>query len=193
MPHPAILLALALLASSPRSSPGQTAPVRFDSATGYRVDSYRAVVPRPPPDVLPIATRDVKRLHAAGAVLIDVMPAQSGGRDAATGAQRAAQPRRTIPGAHWFPEAGRGHLAPGIESGFLRGVATLAGGDATRTIVVFCVRDCWMGWNAALRLKRAGYGNVRWFADGTDGWRKRGWPLVPATPYAPAPPTAPSP
>jgi rhodanese-related sulfurtransferase len=33
-----------------------------------------------------------------------------------------------------------------------------------------------------LRLHRAGYRDVRWYADGVDGWREAGLPTVNATP-----------
>ena len=35
-----------------------------------------------------------------------------------------------------------------------------------------------MSWNAAKRALAAGYRNVMWFRDGTDGWQELGYPLV---------------
>jgi len=52
-----------------------------------------------------------------------------------------------------------------------------------RTLIVFCLADCWMSWNAAWRLSRAGYRDVRWFAEGADGWRDLGRPLAPMIPF----------
>ena len=49
-------------------------------------------------------------------------------------------------------------------------------------IVTFCLDDCWMSWNAAKRLHALGYTNVWWLAEGTDGWRDLGRPLIDATP-----------
>ena len=37
-------------------------------------------------------------------------------------------------------------------------------------IVIYCLRDCWMSWNAAKRAMTMGYRNVVWYPDGTDGW-----------------------
>ena len=49
-------------------------------------------------------------------------------------------------------------------------------------LLVFCRADCWMRWNAARRLRAMGYRNVWWLAEGTDGWRDLGQPLVRAVP-----------
>jgi PQQ-dependent catabolism-associated CXXCW motif protein len=49
-------------------------------------------------------------------------------------------------------------------------------------IVTFCLSDCWMSWNAARRLRAMGYTHVRWLAEGTDGWRDAGLPLVQVMP-----------
>lgn len=162
----------------------QDAPAPFDPATGYRVAQYRAVVPGPPPGVPRVDAAGVARmLRQGGAVLIDVFPAEGGVRDPATGRWRLARPHRTIPGAAWFPEAGRGRVDPGVERWFMDGVAELARGKPGRPIVLFCLADCWMSWNASMRLTRAGYARVHWFGEGADGWRDLGRPLVPATPF----------
>jgi PQQ-dependent catabolism-associated CXXCW motif protein len=104
-------------------------------------------------------------------------------RDAATGDWHLAKPGETIPGAHWFPEAGRGHPDPAIARWFDDGIARLHRGHPGQPLIVFCLADCWMSWNAALRLHRAGYAHVLWFAEGADGWRDIGRPLIPVTPY----------
>jgi PQQ-dependent catabolism-associated CXXCW motif protein len=44
-------------------------------------------------------------------------------------------------------------------------------------VVVFCLRDCWMSWNAARRAVAWGYTNVIWYPDGTDGWQVADLPL----------------
>jgi PQQ-dependent catabolism-associated CXXCW motif protein len=44
--------------------------------------------------------------------------------------------------------------------------------------VFFCLKDCWMSWNAAKRALEYGYANVMWFREGTDGWQELGYPLV---------------
>ena len=54
----------------------------------------------------------------------------------------------------------------------------LTKGKRDAPLVFFCLRDCWMSWNAAKRAVEAGYTNVMWFRDGTDGWQELGYPLV---------------
>ena len=49
--------------------------------------------------------------------------------------------------------------------------------DPDRAIVVFCMADCWMSWNAVQRIRSLGYSNVLWFAEGVDGWLDQGWEL----------------
>jgi PQQ-dependent catabolism-associated CXXCW motif protein len=147
---------------------------------GYRIAHYRGPIPDPPSGVRRISAEDVAKL-GPGALLIDVLPAESGHRDV-EGKWHLAAIRQSIPGAHWFPETGRGVLAPGIGSWFERGIGRLTRGVKDRTIVTFCLADCWMSWNAARRLRALGYTRVRWFAEGTDGWRDAGHPLVEATP-----------
>ena len=46
-------------------------------------------------------------------------------------------------------------------------------------IVVFCSNaDCWLSWNAALRLVQAGYREVHWYRGGVDAWKRAGLPMV---------------
>ena len=170
-----ILIATAVLAAP-------ATDVAFDPVSGYRVAAYRGIVPGPPPGVARIDAAAVAALRGQ-AVLIDVVPAEGGVRDAITGDWRLARPAVSIPGAHWFPEAGRGNPDPAIERWFVGGVRTLAARRPGRPIIVFCLADCWMSWNAALRLHRAGVRPVLWFGEGSDGWRDLGRPLAPVTPY----------
>ncbi|WP_343613725.1 rhodanese-like domain-containing protein [Novosphingobium sp.] len=149
-------------------------------ADGYRISHYRGPVPAPPEGVARISPAAMARM-ARQALLIDVLPAEGGHRDE-RGTWHLARPRPSIPGAHWFPEAGRGVPEPAIARWFARGVARLTRGDRQRMIVTFCLADCWMSWNAARRLHALGYTNVHWLAEGTDGWRELGLPLVDAVP-----------
>lgn len=149
---------------------------------GYRVGHYRAPARRAPDGVVRIAPAAAARLRPDVDVLfIDVLPAEGGHRQA-DGRWRLARPHESIPGAHWFPESGRGELAAGIEDWFLSGIARLSHGRRDRPIILFCLSDCWMSWNAARRLKAQGYRQVWWLAEGADGWRDLGLPLTPVTP-----------
>lgn len=179
-------LSVALVSLAVSVGTAAQAPALFDPVTGYRIAGYRGIVAAPPPGVPRIDPAAVARLvdrHAA--VLIDVVPAEGGVRDPVSGRWRLARPAASIPGAAWFPEAGRGAPDPAIEQWFQNGVAQLARRHPGRPIVVFCLADCWMSWNAALRLRRAGYASVSWYAEGADGWRDLGRPLAPISPYHP--------
>ena len=41
-------------------------------------------------------------------------------------------------------------------------------------VVIYCLADCWMSWNAAKRILAYGYSNVAWYPEGTDGWERTG-------------------
>ena len=65
-----------------------------------------------------------------------------------------------------------------MEAYFRHGLARLTGGKRDAAVVFFCLKDCWMSWNAAKRALELGYTNVMWFSDGTDGWQELGYPLI---------------
>lgn len=144
---------------------------------GYRIARYRAPVPHAPPGVHRIAPAAVTGLRPdRDAVLLDVMPAE-GGRRRDDGQWLLAVPRMSIAGAHWLPDTGRGSLTQPVAAWFQAGVAKLMRGRKDSMIVVFCLADCWMSWNAAKRLRELGYTDVWWLAEGTDGWSELGLPL----------------
>src|SRR5215831_8467809 len=87
------------------------------------------------------------------------------------------KPRRNIPGSCWLPDTGYGALAPATENYLRTNLARVTGGDRTIALVVYCLRDCWMSWNAAKRIIGMGYANVIWYPDGTDGWAEADLPL----------------
>jgi len=164
------------------ATPGGAQSDALFGPDGYRIAHYRGPVPGAPDGVRRIPPDAAARLRAdRDALFIDVLPAEGGHRDE-DGTWRLAIARPSIPGAHWFPEAGRGILAPDIGPWFRRGIARLTKGVKSRRIVTFCLADCWMSWNAARRLRALGYTNVWWLAEGTDGWRDLGLPLANAVP-----------
>jgi PQQ-dependent catabolism-associated CXXCW motif protein len=176
-----VMLGIAIMLAGAAASAPASAPL-FDAA-GYRVARYRTVVDRSPPGVARIGARAVARLVAQNAaILVDVMLTEGGHFDPATGKWRLAAPRASLPGAHWFPETGRGDVSPRLAAWLVGRVSALAAARPRATVVVFCLADCWMSWNAALRLRRAGVRRVRWYADGTDGWRDLGRELVEVAP-----------
>ena len=58
-----------------------------------------------------------------------------------------------------------------------RPLAHASGGDHSRLLVLYCLADCWMSWNAAKRALSYGYTNVAWYPEGTDGWSFADLPL----------------
>lgn len=157
-------------------------PGLFDTA-GYRRTRYRAPVDRAP---TPAATLLLPRALALrpghDALFLDVLPAEGAWRDPATGAWQGVPAHASVPGARWFPEVGRAAPDPVLWTGFLAAVGADRARHPRRPVVVFCRADCWMSWNAARRLARAGIDRVYWQPEGIDGWHDAGRPLVPAVP-----------
>jgi len=155
----------------------------FDAETGYRIARYRApVTAEAPAGVTRVGAVEVERLIAGGAILIDAMAAIGAGPDPATGAWRLSRPRIHIPGSVWLPDVGKGDLSPAMDAYFRSNLERLTDEDKARPIVIYCLADCWMGWNAAKRAASYGYMALHWFPDGTDGWIDLDRPLVPAEP-----------
>jgi len=158
-------------------------PDLFHEKTGYRISRQRAPTPDDiPGDIRIIDAAGAKRLLAEGVVALDVFGARQSRYDELDGTWLVREPRPTLPGAVWLPETGRGALSADLQSYLEKNLRELTRGDLTRAIVVFCVADCWMSWNAAQRISRLGYSNVYWFRDGTDGWADRGYALEPVWP-----------
>lgn len=165
---------------------GDTAPPPPD---GYRMSHYRAPTPAQLPgaqriDALALAAR----LQRETLLLIDVMPANR--INDADGVSRwlPAQPRQHLAGSVWLPNVGQGAPEAGIEAWFASELDRLSAGNRDVPLVFYCLRDCWMSWNAGKRALALGYRQVLWFADGSDGWRDAGLVLVDATPQPYVPP-----
>ena len=94
------------------------------------------------------------------------------------------KPRYDIPGSIWLPDTGYGALAPEVERYLFDGLARASGGDKGKPILFYCQRNCWMSWNAAKRALQAGYSNVIWFPDGTEGWSEENYPFEERRPKA---------
>ncbi len=176
----ALLLAFALQTpAAVRAEPEQS----FDPATGYRIARYQAAVPESPPSGERVWIDDIDRLaREQRVVLLDVSPIHGAGYDKRTGAWRISKPHETLPGAVWLPEVGRGDIDPAVARYFARALARLTEGDKTRAVVIFCNADCWMSWNAVKRAASFGYTGLKWFPEGTDGWRDFDRAMVPAAP-----------
>jgi PQQ-dependent catabolism-associated CXXCW motif protein len=144
----------------------------------YRIESYRAPTPNSLKGGRTVSTAEAAALwRDKAAVFIDVMPQAPRPPNLPAGTIWRDKPRLTIPGSNWLPDTGYGELAASTEAYLRDGLAHLTGNDPTRPVVIFCLRDCWMSWNAARRAVSWGYANVIWYPDGTDGWDAAGLPL----------------
>ena len=158
-------------------------PDLFHAETGFRIARQRAPTPDDIPPPARVADVDtVAILLEEGAVVIDVAGALQSRFDELDGTWLVQGPRDTLPGAVWLPEVGRGVIEPVLEGYLKSNLYRLTEGDPDRPVVVFCLADCWMSWNATQRVAALGYAKVYWFPEGVDGWRESGRQLVPATP-----------
>jgi PQQ-dependent catabolism-associated CXXCW motif protein len=149
----------------------------------YRHDEYRAPVPDTLRGARVVTTAEAEAIWKRGdAAFIDVLPRPPKPGNLPAGTIWRDKPHLSIPGSLWLPDTGYGALTPAME-GYLRaGLAKVSGGDSGKMLVIYCLRECWMSWNAARRAVAMGYSNVLWYPDGTDSWEKAGQPLAPATP-----------
>jgi PQQ-dependent catabolism-associated CXXCW motif protein len=152
---------------------------------GYRSADYRSPTPTTLHGARVITTSEAEALwRSRNAVFVDVMPRPPRPAGLPAGTVWRDQPRPNIPGSIWLPDTGYGALAPAIDEYFRDGLERAAGADRTRLLVFYCLRDCWMSWNAAKRAIALGYAQVAWYPDGTDGWQSAGLPLEDAKPMA---------
>lgn len=148
---------------------------------GYRTDEYRTPVPKTLAGARVIAAEDAEKLLATKeAVFIDVYPRAPKPPNLPAGTVWRDPSHMTIRGAHWLPNVGYGVLSPDFETYFRTRLATLTGDDMKRPVVFFCLKNCWMSWNAGKRALSWGYTNVIWFSGGTDAWQEAGNDLVKA-------------
>lgn len=151
------VLALGACQADPRGEVATAA-----TATGLRC-TYEGETPPTVAGARTVGAGEVQALRSGArpAVLIDVASGDT---------------RRSVPGAVWLPGAGScDRDAPRMQARLEARMAELTGGDRSRPVVVFCPsRSCWLSWNAAQRLAQAGYTDIAWFRDGTEGWSRAG-------------------
>lgn len=144
----------------------------------YRQDQYLAPVPRTLKGGEVIGTDAAAALwKAKSALFIDVLPRAPKPANLPAGTIWRDKKRLNIPGSVWLPDTGYGALSAETEAYFQESLDDLTNGDLTRAIVFYCLRDCWMSWNAAKRALALGYTKVVYFPDGADGWSEAGLPL----------------
>jgi PQQ-dependent catabolism-associated CXXCW motif protein len=149
----------------------------------YRLEDYRAPTPATLHGAKTIGTEEAQKIWRGGdASFVDVLPRPPRPKSLPEGTLWHDKPRPDIPGSIWLPDTGYGELAPDMADYFARGLAKATHGDRARLVVLYCLADCWMSWNAAKRALAIGYTNVAWYPEGTDGWLAAGLPLKEATP-----------
>lgn len=175
------LASLALGALLLVQAPAYAAEVAEPEA--YRNDDYRSPTPRTLRGARVLSNDDAEAIwRQGGAVFIDVLPHAPRPANLPAGTIWREKPRLNIPGSIWLPDTGYGALAPVTEAYFRDNLARATGGDRGKLIVIYCLRDCWMSWNAAKRALAFGYTNVAWYPDGTDGWGEMNNPVQESKP-----------
>jgi PQQ-dependent catabolism-associated CXXCW motif protein len=163
---------------------------------GYRMDDYKSPTPATVKGGIAITTAEAKAIWDQNiAVWIDVLPVPIRPPGLAPEQMWAPKPRKDVPGSVWLPEVGRGALNAEFDAYFRKNLDSLTHGNLDQPIVLYCLADCWMSWNAVKRAASYGYRKVYWYRDGTDGWAEAGNLLEPAhvIPLKPEEETPPNP
>lgn len=184
----AVVVTAAPAAANNVTSKPQPAAAASDAAAGhhdvnaevpepadYRVDDYRSPVPATLKGARVIEAEEARTLlKDQAAIFIDVYPRAPKPPNLPKNTVWRDPPHMSIAGAYWLPNVGYGVLAPKVAAYFKKHLERLTGGNKSRAVAFFCLKDCWMSWNAAKRAVEWGYTNVIWFSEGTDGWQEAG-------------------
>jgi PQQ-dependent catabolism-associated CXXCW motif protein len=175
----AALLGVILLIPLSQAWPTEVVP----EPKAYRTENYRAPVPASLAGARVLTTAEAIAIWASGtAVFVDVFPQPPRPQNLPAGTLWRDKPHFAIPGSVWLPDTGYGDLHPSMESYFRANLERIAGGNPARTLVFYCLKDCWMSWNAAKRAQSFGYTSVEWYPEGKDGWEASGQPLEEKSP-----------
>ena len=150
---------------------------------GYRADNYRAPVPATLAGARVLTTMEAEAIwRARSGAFVDVLPRPPKPKNLPAGTVWRDAPRKNIPGSISLPDTGYGSLPPAMDDYLQRGLAQASRGDKSALLVIYCLADCWMSWNAAKRALTYGYSNIAWYPDGTDGWERAKLPTDEAQP-----------
>ncbi len=175
-------LAVAFLASALAAQATAQQQEPFEPE-GYRTDNYRAPVPATLEGARVLTTAEAEAIwRNKSGVFVDVLPRPPKPKNLPAGTIWRDKPRFNIPSSIWLPDTGYGILAPATEDYLRQGVARASGGNKSALLVIYCLADCWMSWNAAKRVMSYGYSNVAWYPEGTDGWERANLPTAEAQP-----------
>jgi len=167
----------------PPGAPNKKAEAAVPEPEGYRMADYRAPTPATLRGATVDSTETMRALVDAGqAILVDVLPRPPKPAGLPESMIWQERPRRNIPGSVWLVNTGFGALSEEAEGYFKDNLERLTGGDRAKTLVIYCLADCWMSWNAAKRALAYGYSDVHWYPEGTDGWTAAGLPVETSEP-----------
>jgi len=162
---------------------GPAQPIIPDEPDGYRLDDYRTPVPRTLKGARVVMADEAERVWKdKSAIFIDVFPRAPRPPNLPANTVWRDPTHQSVARAHWLPNVGFGALPDGVEDYYKAQLERLTGGKRDKGLVIFCLRNCWMSWNAAKRAMSYGYSNVMWFSDGTDGWQEIGNQIVSVVP-----------
>ena len=156
----------------------------FINHAGYRYDKLRAPTPQQVPGGITITTEElIELIDRDDPVLIDVqaVTVRPELREFAMD-WLPSKTRYSLPDATWLPNVGYAELDTGIEDYFRNNLRRLTAGNLRTPVVIYCVLDCWLSWNAVQRAVGYGYRRVYWYRLGTDGWEAAGQPLTAVDP-----------
>ena len=154
--------------SSRSTSTSPEPPYLYINAQGYREKRYRGPTPAQAPAGKTLDTAGLVALLAekgAGNVaLVDVQAVPVRAEAAEFGLSwLPSETRYHLPGSIWLPNVGAVELDEVMSAYFQRELENVTGGDRSHALVLYCVLDCWMSWNAVLRASRYGYTDVYWY------------------------------
>lgn len=150
----------------------------------YRFEPYRAPTPATLTGAQVLTTAQAQALwKAKAAVFVDVLPRPPRPANLPAGTLWRDLPHESITGAAWLPNVGFGAIDGPTQRYFEDGLSALTKGDRHKLLVLYCLKDCWMSWNAAKRALAMGYDRVAWFPDGVDGWKAAGLPIERLDPW----------
>jgi len=171
-----------LLAQAPEATTG--GPAGLFNELGYRVKRLRAATPQRVPYGTTVDTEALQALMMREQpVLVDVQAVTTRPETEEFGLSwLPSELRLHLPGSVWLPNVGYGALTRQMNEYFRCMLEKLTGRDHQRPVVIYCVADCWMSWNAVRRAAGYGFRRLYWYREGTDDWGAHGLPLVEATP-----------
>ena len=87
-----------------------------------------------------------------------------------------------LPGAYMIPEmASAGSYQDRIQQQTGQFLGQVTGQLADYPIILYCSDpQCWLSYNATLRVVAAGYTNVYWYRGGITAWQMAGFPVYPS-------------